>query len=377
MSAENGAALEITAHPAGLAWRRLKDNAFIFWGILATVIGLGALVALVTQLFHDGGGRLTAGFFLSFPSSNPLESGILSAWVGSLLVIVATAGIAIPLGVLAGLYIEEYAPKNVLTSTIEIAINNLAGVPSILLGLLALGLFVQGMMLGETILTAGLTLALLILPILIVATREAVRSVPQDIRQAALALGATKWRTTKDHTLPYALPGIATGVIIGLSRAIGETAPLVLIGGLTFVAFLPIERPGDPVSYTIGRIDEYGAPLDPAETVTVHLERGGRIETPAGRRLEVAPGESVEAPSGSIVATTATLPEAVQSWAPWRWLGQEFTVMPIQMFNWTSRPEAEFRKNAAAAGIVLLTITLLLNGAAIFLRYWLRKRIRW
>jgi len=314
---------------------------------------------------------------LSFPSSEPAEAGILSAWVGSILVIVTTALISIPLGVLAGLYLEEYAPKNGFTSALEIAVNNLAGVPSILFGLLALGLFVQTLGLGETVRTAGLTLALLILPVVIVATREAVRSVPQDIRQAAIALGATKWQATSHHVLPYALPGVVTGVIIGLSRAIGETAPLILIGGLTFVAFLPVQTPGAPHHYVAGQVDEYGAPLNPDEMITVTLAGGGAIETPAGDDIIVAPGQSVEVPAGSYVETPASVLDAANSWLPWNWLDEEFTVMPIQMFNWTSRPEAEFRENAAAAGLVLLAITLLMNGVAIWLRYRLRKRIKW
>jgi phosphate transport system permease protein len=242
---------------------------------------------------------------------------------------------------------------------------------------LALGLFVQTLGLGETVLTAGMTLALLILPIVIVATREAVRGVPSEIRQAAMALGATRWRTTQDHTLPYALPGIATGVIIGLSRAVGETAPLILVGGLTFVAFLPIETPGETVSYTVGRLDSFGAALDPDQIVEVRLDRGGEVEFPNGEEVVVAAGESIEAPAGSIVTTTATVARAASSWLPSHWLGEEFTVLPIQMFNWTSRPEAEFQRNAAAAGLVLLFITLLLNGTAIWLRYRLRKAIKW
>ncbi len=368
---------DLAVQPPGLAGRRLRDRSFVIWGALATAIGLATLAALIGQLWFDGGHKLTADFFLKFPSSIPSEAGILSSWVGSLLVILTTAAITIPLGVMAGLYLEEYAPKNFVTSAIEIAVNNLAGVPSILFGLLALGLFVQTFGLGASILTAGLTLALLILPVIIVATREAVRSVPQDQRQAALALGATKWRATYDHVLPNAMPGIVTGVIIGLSRAIGETAPLIMIGGLTFVAFLPVKAPGDPLSYTVGALDEYGAPADPDELVTVVLARGGEIITPTGEVVEAAPGESVEVLAGSQVETTASLVDAAQSWAPWSWLGESFTVMPIQMFNWTSRPQAEFVELAAAAGLVLLAITLLMNGGAIWLRYRLRKRLRW
>jgi phosphate transport system permease protein len=368
---------DITVHPPGLAMRRIKDAGFIFWGVLATVIALGTLIALVARLWADGGARLDMEFFLSFPSASPAEAGILSAWVGSILVIITTAAISIPLGVLSGLYLEEYAPKNNFTSAIEIAVNNLAGVPSIMFGLLALGLFVQTMQLGETIQTAGLTLALLILPVVIVATREAVRGVPQDIRQAALAVGATKWQATQHHVLPYAMPGVVTGIIIGLSRAIGETAPLILIGGLTFVAFLPVKAPGEHISYTVGQLDDFGTPMNIDDIVDVRLARGGVIETPDGEMLTAPAGETSEAPAGSIVETTAGLGDAAASWAPWNWLGEEFTVMPIQMFNWTSRPEPAFRENAAAAGLVLLTITLAMNGLAIWLRYRLRKRIKW
>jgi len=368
---------DIAAHPPGLALRRFKDRSFVAWGLFATLIGLGTLVALVTRLWLDGGHQLVAHFFLNFPSSDPAQAGILSAWVGSILVIITTAAISIPIGVLAGLYLEEYAPKNAVTSALEIAVNNLAGVPSILFGLLALGLFVQTFGLGETIRVAGLTLALLILPVVIVATREAVRGVPQEMRQAALAVGATKWQATSHHVLPYAMPGVVTGIIIGLSRAIGETAPLILVGGLTFVAFLPITTPGDKLSYTVGQLDEYGVPLDENEIVSVQLPQGGLVETPRGEELTAAAGQSIEAPAGSIVETTATFGDAAQSWLPWNWLHEEFTVMPIQMFNWTSRPEPAFRENAAAAGLVLLAITLLMNGLAIWLRYRLRKRIKW
>jgi phosphate transport system permease protein len=368
---------DITAHPPGLAARRFKDGAFIVWGILATLIGLGTLVALVWELFHDGGHRLSMAFFTSFPSSDPAQAGILSAWVGSILVILTTAAIAIPIGVLAGIYLEEYAPKNWMTSAIEIAVNNLAGVPSIIFGLLAVGLFVQVLDLGQSILTAGITLALLILPVVIVATREAVRSVPLEIRQAALAVGATKWQTTQHHVLPYALPGVVTGVIIGISRAIGETAPLILIGGLTFVAFLPITRPGDAAFEVIGAVDEYGAPVNPDATERVLIDHSGVVVLPDFSEMPVQAGQTVELPHGSTVQSVATWGDAIQSWSPTNWLGSEFTVMPIQMFNWTSRPEAEFREIAAAAGIVLLLITLLMNGTAIWLRYRLRKRIRW
>jgi len=377
MALGNDARGDITAHPPGLELRRFKDASFIAWGVVATLIGLGTLVALVGELVHDGGHRLTAAFFTSFPSSDPAEAGILSAWVGSILVIITTACFAIPIGVLAGVYLEEYAPRNWMTGAIEIAVNNLAGVPSIIFGLLAVGLFVQVMDLGQSILTAGITLALLILPVVIVATREAVRSVPREMRDGALAVGATKWQTTQHHVLPYALPGIVTGVIIGISRAIGETAPLILIGGLTFVAFLPITRPGDAQFEIIGALDEYGAPVTPEATETVLIEHDGVVVLPDFTEMPVQAGRTYELPHGTTVESVASWGDAIASWSPTQWLGSDFTVLPIQMFNWTSRPQAEFLELAAAAGIVLLFITLLLNGTAIWLRYRLRKQIKW
>jgi phosphate transport system permease protein len=223
-----------------------------------------------------------------------------------------TAFTAVPMGVAAGIYLEEYAGKSWLTAIIEINIANLAGVPSIVYGLMALGLFVYQLRLGQSILTAGLTLALLILPIVIVATRESIRAVPGSIREAAYALGATKWQTVKDHVIPYSTGGILTGVIIALSRAIGETAPLITIGALTFIAFLP------------------GSPF------------------------------------------TSEFP-----FISFEWLMSPFTVMPIQMFNWISRPQQEFHLNAAAAGLVLMVMTLAMNAVAIYLRYRFRKRIKW
>lgn len=388
---------DITAHPPGLGMRRFKDSAFIVWGIVATIIGLGTLVTLVADLYMDGGQRLTLAFFSSFPSSDPAVAGILSAWVGSLLVITTTALFAIPIGILAGVYLEEYAPKNPITSAIEIAVNNLAGVPSILFGLMAVGIFVQFLgnpnrwfsflpegfrnaaaeLFGQSILTAGITLSLLILPVIIVATREAVRSVPQEMRQGALAVGATKWQTTQHHVLPYALPGVVTGVIIGISRALGETAPLIMIGGLTFVAFLPITRPGDATFETIGVLDEYGAALDPMATERVTIAHDGVVVLPDFTEQQVTAGQVLDLPHGSTMQSVATMGDAVASWSPTHWLGSEFTVMPIQMFNWTSRPQAEFLEIAAAAGLVLLAITLLMNGTAIYLRYRLRKSIKW
>ena len=288
------------------------DAVFVAVGILALGIGLATFVALFLDMLIDGWSRLRPDFFVEFPSRRAANAGILSAWVGTTLVMLVTAAVAVPLGVAAGVYLEEYAPKNWITDVIEINITNLAGVPSIVYGLLALGLFVYAFGLGQSIRTAGLTLALLILPVVIVATREAIRSVPGMIREGAYAVGATKWQTVKDHIVPYSLPGILTGVIIGLSRAIGETAPIITIGALTFIAFLP----PSPV--------------------------------------------------------TAEFP-----WLNFEWLSAPFTVMPIQMFNWTSRPDEAFHANAAAAGTILVLMTLTMNALAIWLRYRLRKNIKW
>ncbi|ABI58521.1 phosphate ABC transporter permease PstA [Nitrosomonas eutropha] len=281
-------------------------------GIIALMIAVLTFIALFGNMVIDGMPRLTWEFFTSFPSRKPEIAGILSAWVGTTLVMLVTAAAAVPLGVAAGVYLEEYAPKNFITEIIEINVTNLAGVPSIIYGLLALGLFVYQLGLGQSILAAGLTLALLILPIVIVATREAIRSIPVTIREGAYALGATKWQTVADHVVPYSAAGILTGIIIGLARAIGETAPIITIGALTFIAFLP--------------------------------------------------------------------PSPVQDQFPFlsfEWLMEPFTVMPIQMFNWISRPQEAFQHNAAAAGLVLVLMTLLMNGLAIYLRYHLRKKIKW
>jgi phosphate transport system permease protein len=281
---------------------------FAACGFAALMIGVLTFVALFVDMALDGVGRLSWDFFTNYPSRRPGQAGILSAWVGSTLVMLTTAFFAVPLGVAAGVYLEEYAPKNWITDLIEINITNLAGVPSIVYGLLALGLFVTQFGLGQSILTAGLTLALLILPVVIVATREAIRSIPQAIREGSYALGATQWQTVRYHIVPYSSAGILTGVIIGMARAIGETAPIITIGALTFIAFLP------PSPLTAG---------------------------------------------------------------PFEWLFSPFTVMPIQMFNWTSRPEAAFHANAAAAGFVLVLMTLAMNGLAIWLRYRLRRNLKW
>jgi phosphate transport system permease protein len=368
MATEEGA--DTFAPSAAVVRRKGWDSAFTWFGLIATLIGLFVLGALVSRLLGDGLSRIEPEFFLSFPSRNPANAGILSAWVGSLLVMLTTAIVALPLGLMAGLYLEEYAPKNFMTDVIEITVNNLAGVPSIIYGLLALGLFVYAFGFGQSILTAGMTLALLILPIIIVATREAIRAVPNAIREGALALGATKWQTTAHHVLPYSMPGIITGAIIGLSRAIGETAPLITIGALTFIAFLPVKTPGEPVLVEVTQVER-------GETTPLRVPAGGTLYPPIGEPVTIEPGETIQAPGGSTIETETTLLDAAASWMPWRWLGEDFTVLPIQMFNWTSRPNPAFITNAAAAGLVLLFITLVMNGAAIYLRYRLRRRIRW
>jgi phosphate transport system permease protein len=296
----------------GIARRKRYDLIFGLIGLAALMIGVLTFVTLFTEMAINGVGRLDWDFFTNFPSRRPGEAGILSAWVGSMLVMVVTALVAVPLGVASGVYLEEYARKNWVTDVIEINITNLAGVPSIVYGLLALGLFVYQFGLGQSILAAGLTLALLILPVVIVATREAIRSIPQAIREGSYACGATQWQTVRYHILPYSSAGILTGIIIGMARAIGETAPIITIGALTFIAFLP------------------PAPV-----------------------------------------------QAAPPFISFEWLFSPFTVMPIQMFNWTSRPEGAFQVNAAAAGFVLVVMTLAMNGAAIWLRYRLRRNIKW
>lgn len=293
---------------------KLKRQDSVFWivGLLSLLFALVTLISLLTDMAITGWPRLTEVFFTSFASRFPEKAGILSAWVGSLCVVLVTALLAIPMGVASGVYLEEYAKKNWVTKIIEVNILNLAGIPSITYGLMALGFFVYYLKLGQSIITAGLTLALLILPIIIVTTREAIKTIPSHIREAAYSLGSTKWQTIWNHILPYSSGGILTGVVIALSRAIGETAPLLTVGALTFIAFLPT------------------APIQ---------------ETPP--------------------------------FVSFQWLNDPYTVMPIQMFNWVSRPQEEFHVNAAAAGIVLLVMTLLLNATAIYIRYRFRKKYKW
>ena len=294
--------------------KRHKSNDYIFSviGIIALMIGLLTLLTLFIDLIYDGSARFNLHFLSEYPSRRAAQAGLLSAWVGSTLVMIITFLTAVPMGVAAGLYLEEYAPKNWFLDIIEINVSNLAGVPSIVYGLLALGLFVYGLGLGQSILTAGLTLGLLILPIVIVSTRESIRAIPVAIREAAYAVGATKWQVVYDHVLKYSYGGVLTGIIIGMARALGETAPIITIGALTFIAFLP--------------------------------------------------------------------PSPITSEPPYlnfEWLSSGFTVLPIQMFNWLSRPDHAFHVNAAATGAIIIIVTLLMNGYAIRLRYKIRQSIKW
>lgn len=306
-------ALQTAAEIRALIARHKRwDVIFGVIGILCLSIGLLTFATLFVDMLIDGYARLRPEFFTEFPSRRAGQAGILSAWIGTIMVMLVTAAVAVPLGVAAGIYLEEYAPSNWMTHVIEINISNLAGVPSIVYGLLALGLFVYQFGLGQSVATAGLTLALLILPVVIVATREAIRAIPGAIREAAYALGATKWQVVQGHILPYSTGGILTGVIIGMARAIGETAPIITVGALTFIAFLP----PSPIK---------------AEPPFVSFE----------------------------------------------WLMSPFTVMPIQIFNWTSRPDPAFQANAAAAGFILVFMTLAMNGLAIWLRYRIRRNIKW
>ena len=295
-----------------IARHKRWDVIFGLIGIICLAIGLLTFATLFVDMLLDGYTRLKPEFFTEFPSRRAGQAGILSAWVGTIMVMLVTAAVAVPLGAAAGVYLEEYAPSNWVTDVIEINISNLAGVPSIVYGLLALGLFVYQFGLGQSVATAGLTLALLILPVVIVATREAIRAIPGAIREAAYALGATKWQVVQGHILPYSTGGILTGVIIGMARAIGETAPIITVGALTFIAFLP---------------------PSPVTTAPPFLS--------------------------------------------FEWLMSPFTVMPIQIFNWTSRPDPAFQANAAAAGFILVFMTLAMNGLAIWLRYRIRRNIKW
>lgn len=274
--------------------RHTADLVLRIAGMFTLALTVGVLLALVWDVVVDGASRLSWQFLTSYPSRRASSAGILPALAGTVAVIGLTVAMAVPAGLAAAVYLEEYGRRNRLSRLIEINIANLAGVPSIIYGLLGLGLFVRTFGLGRSVLAGAATLALLVLPTIILATREALRAVPPSLREASYALGATKWQTTWSVVLPVAVPGILTGIILAVSRAIGETAPLITIGALTYVPFAP---------------------------------------------------DSV--------------------WSA-------FTVLPIQIFNWVSRPQAEFAQNAAAAIVVLLVLLLTLNATAI----WLRDRYR-
>lgn len=278
---------------------RLIDSAFKYFGIACTLFGLVVLVIFLVNIAIEGIQRIDWEFITNLPSRMPGKAGILTAWTGTAWILGLTAIISIPLGVAAGVYLEEYGRKNRLTTIIEINIANLAGVPSIIYGLLGLEIFVRTLNFGGNLLAGAFTLALLILPVIIVATREALKAVPSTLRQASFGMGATKWQTIWYQVLPASSGGILTGIILALSRAVGETAPLIVIGALAYVPFVA------------------KSPLD------------------------------------------------------------EFTVLPMQIFNWASRPQHGFVVNAAAAIIILLLITFAMNGIAIYLRNKWQKKVNW
>src|SRR5688572_6125567 len=258
-----------------------NDKIFRVIGLICTVFVLGILAVLLIDIISKGFSRLNFSFLTNLPSRHAEQSGIRTALAGMASLIFLTIMIALPIGIMAGVYLEEYNRRNWFTKFIEINIANLAGVPSVIYGILGLTLFVRQANMGNSLLAGSLTLALLIMPIIIVATREAVKAVPGSLREASYGMGATKWQTTSRIVLPSAMGGILTGIILAVSRALGETAPLLVIGALVYVPFIP-EGPHD-----------------------------------------------------------------------------QFTTLPIQIFNWVSRPQAEFINNAAAGILVLLVITLL------------------
>ena len=278
--------------------RHRADLAFRVVALGTLVFALLTLGALIFDVVADGAGRLDWQFLTSLASRKPEEAGIYHALAGSIWVILLTGSLAMPLGVAAAIYLEEYGTRSRAARFIEINIANLAAVPSIIYGLLGLGVFVRVMGMGRSVLAGACTLALLALPVVILSTREALRTVPSTIREGSYALGATKWQTIWHQVLPMAMPGILTGLILSLSRAIGETAPLITIGALTYIPFAP---------------------------------------------------DSI--------------------WSP-------FTVLPIQVFNWVSRPQAAFKENAAAGILVLMALLLAMNAIAVFLRDRLQRQGR-
>ena len=286
------------AQQASLNRRHRKARFFARFCEMVTWLGNILLLVLLYQIFSDGLKWLDVDFLSSFPSRFPERAGILSALAGTLWLISLVAIISIPIGVATAIFIEEFGGKGKLVQFIDINISNLAGVPAIVYGIIGLTIFVRGLALERSLISGALTMSLLILPVIIIASKEAIRTVPVSIRHAAIALGATQWQTVWSHVLPASFPGILTGVILALSRAIGETAPLIMIGALTYVAFVP------------------EGPMD------------------------------------------------------------SFTALPIQIFNWVSRPQQEFHELAAAAIIVLLVVLLAMNSLAIFIRYKMEKKLQ-
>lgn len=278
---------------------RLIDLGFKYFGIFCTFFGLIILLIFISNILMQGLARIDWDFIMGLPSRRAAKAGILTAWTGTAWILGLTAIIAIPLGVAAGIYLQEYGKKNRIASFIELNITNLAGVPSIIYGLLGLEIFVRILNFGGSLLAGSFTLALLILPVIIVATREALKAVPNSLREASYGMGATKWQTIWYQILPAAGGGILTGIILALSRAVGETAPLIVIGALAYVPFVA------------------SSPLD------------------------------------------------------------QFTVLPMQIFNWVSRPQHAFLVNGAAAIIILLAITFIMNGIAIYLRNRWQKKVNW
>ena len=270
--------------------RKLMGGLFAVLCGAATAVGVVSLVVLLADLALDGLPRLSVDFLNSFASRFPEKAGVKAALAGSVWILVLTAVIAFPISVAAAIYLEEYARRNWITRLIQLNIANLAGVPSIVYGILGLAVFVRALGLDRSVLSGALTLSLLILPVIIMASQEAVRAVPRSLREAAYGLGATRWQVVRTQVLPMAMPGILTGTILALSRAVGETAPLIMVGAVGFIAF-----------------------------------------TPKG-------------------------------------LGDPFTVLPLQIYNWISRPQAEFHEIAAAGILVLLALLLTMNAAAILLR---------
>ncbi|MDQ3682486.1 MAG: phosphate ABC transporter permease PstA [Bacteroidota bacterium] len=278
---------------------QVKDKVFRYVALAFTVFALLILIILLIDIFSKGLGRINWSFFTNLPSRHAGNAGIMTAMAGMLSLLFFTIIIALPIGILAGVYLQEYGRENRFAKFIEINISNLAGVPSVIYGILGLTIFVRMANMGNSLIAGALTLALLIMPIIIVATREALKAVPGSLREASYGMGATKWQTTSRVVIPSALGGILTGIILSVSRAIGETAPLLVIGALVYVPFIP-EGPND-----------------------------------------------------------------------------QFTTLPIQIFNWVSRPQAAFTINAAAGIIILLLITFLLNGIAIYIRNKWYKKIRY